>query len=315
MSARITSSHPRVKPEGRGRLWYPEGVAAPRTPPARVFVLAALTLTVAGCLAFVPMPDEPLSFGTTSAGILHDGVSMPDRGDGFVRARPGESTRFGTPRLIAAIQRAVAEVAHRFPGSAPMRIGDISSPGGGRHARHGSHRSGRDVDVIFFLTDPAGRSRVGRGWLAMNRFGFAVEHEITEEGEGGPAGGLFFFDEARNWWFVRTLVLDDEAAVQWIFVSRGVKSRLLRHAIAEEQDPHALVRAAYVLQEPTNAQPHDDHFHVRVYCTPRELAHGCQNTGVIWPWLRSELEKPPAMPGEALDDDQLVRELMAPAPP
>lgn len=210
------------------------GVLGSRTLAARVALTLASSL-VGGCIAFVPMPDEPLSFGTTSRGVLHAGVALPDRGEGFVRSRPGESTRFGTPHLLEAIERAVGEVARRFPGSASMRIGDVAAPTGGRHPRHGSHRTGRDVDVIFFVTNPAGRSRLGRGWLAMNRFGFAVEHRITEEGEGGPAGGLFFYDTPRNWWFVRTLLLDDEAAVQSIFVSAGVKAHLLRYAMTEEQ--------------------------------------------------------------------------------
>ncbi len=285
------------------------GVRARRTPP--LLLLAALFLppVFAGCLAFVPRPDEPLSFGMTNHGILHRGARLPDRGEGWVRARPGESTRYGTPHLFSALERAIEAVDGRFPGSAPMRIGDVAAPGGGRHSRHGSHRTGRDVDVIFWLTDPSGRSRQGRGWLAFNRFGFAVDREA---GEAGPAGGLFFFDTARNWWFVRTLVLDDEAAVQWIFVSAGLKARLLRYAMAEEPDPRAIVRAAYVLQQPSNASPHDDHFHVRVYCTPRELAGGCVDRGPIWPWLRDAVEKPPAIPGEVLDDEALVRELVAP---
>lgn len=276
---------------------------------ARRIVLVLVSVALGGCLGFVPPPDEPLSFGTTSAGILHRGVALSDRGEGYVRSRPGESTRYGTPGLIAALERTIAEVHRRFPGTAPMRIGDLSAPDGGRHPRHGSHRTGLDADLIFYVTDPAGRSQLGRGWLAYNRFGYAVEHRAPEGASGGPSGGLFFFDDARNWWFVRTLVLDDEAAVQWIFVSRGVKSRLLRHAMTHEPDPRAIMRAAYVLQEPSNASPHDDHFHVRVYCPPRALAHGCRNRGPMWPWLRASIEKPPAIPGEALSDELLVREL------
>lgn len=274
---------------------------------AQRIALAGVAVALTGCLGLVPMPGEPLSFGTANFGILHRGVELPDRGEGYVRARPGESTRYGTPRLVAALERTIAEVSRRYPGTAPMRIGDLSYPGGGRHPRHGSHRTGRDADLLFYVTDPAGRSRVGRGWLAYNRFGYAVERNAPEGTT--PSQGLFFFDDARNWWFVRTLVLDDEAAVQWIFVSRGVKSRLLRHAIAHERDPRAIVRAAYVLQEPTNASPHDDHFHVRIYCSPRELAHGCINRGPVWPWLRADIEKPAAPPGEPLSDEVLVREL------
>jgi penicillin-insensitive murein endopeptidase len=274
--------------------------------------VALIALGLAGCLGLTPAPDEPLSFGATNDGILRRGAELPDAGEGFVRARPGGPTRFGTPRLVEALMRTAAEVARRFPGTAPVRIGDLSSPHGGRHHRHGSHRTGRDADVLFYVTDPSGRSRTGRGWLAYNRFGFAVEHRRPDD---GPTGGLFFFDDARNWHFVRTLLLDEEAAVQWIFVSRGVKARLLRYALAHEPDPRALTRAAYALHQPARASPHDDHFHVRILCSRRELAAGCRNRGPIWPWLRAEMEKPATVAGEPLDDARLVRELMEPLEP
>lgn len=267
---------------------------------------------LAGCFGLTPAPDEPLSWGATNGGILRRGEPLPDSGEGFVRARPGESTRYGTPRLIEALQRVAAEVSRRFPGTAPVRIGDLSSPHGGRHPRHGSHRTGRDVDVLFYVTDPTGRSRTGRGWLAYNRFGFAVEHQRPGAGPGSGSGGLFLFDDARNWHFVRTLLLDEEAAVQWIFVSRGVKARLLRYAMAHEPDPRVITRAAYVLHQPERASPHDDHFHVRIMCSPRQLAAGCQDRAPFWPWLRAEWEKPLAVTGEPLDDEHLLRELMEP---
>ena len=238
--------------------------------------------------------------------MLRNGVALPDTGEGFVRARPGEATRYGTPRLVAALTRAFAGVAQRFPGGAPMRVGDLSSPLGGRHHRHGSHRSGLDADVIFSVTDPAGRSVRGRGWLAFNRFGAAVERLPD-----APAGGLYFFDDARNWHFARTLLLDEEAGVQWLFVSWGVKARLLDYAARHEPDPRVVERAAYVMHQPADASPHDDHFHVRIVCSPEELAAGCVNRGPMWHWLR-HLEKPAVEPGEPLTDERLIRELMEP---
>ena len=49
-------------------------------------------------------------------------------------------------------QAADLEVEGAFPGARPLRIGDLSSPMGGRHSRHRSHRSGRDVDILYYLT-------------------------------------------------------------------------------------------------------------------------------------------------------------------
>ena len=40
-------------------------------------------------------------------------------------------------------------------------------------------------------------------------------------------------------------------------------------------DPRVLVRAAYVLHQPSSGNPHRDHFHVRIRCTAQERAAGC----------------------------------------
>jgi penicillin-insensitive murein endopeptidase len=278
------------------------------------WVAAALGLLGSGCVALTPAPTETVSYGNPSGGVLFRGVEMPNRGDGFVRARPGEETRFGTPRLIAALERAAAEVERRFPGTAAIHVGDLSAPGGGHHPRHGSHRTGRDADLIYYATDLEGRSVAGHGWLAYNRFGYAVHRDDAPEGQPLPSGDLYLLDDARNWCFFRTLLLDEEAAVQWIFVSRGVKSHLLRYAIAVEPDPEVLLRASYVLHEPAGASPHDDHFHVRVLCTVRELAAGCLNMGPVWPWYRATMEKPELPPGHPLDDARLLAILLDPIP-
>ncbi|UJR80168.1 penicillin-insensitive murein endopeptidase [Sandaracinus amylolyticus] len=267
----------------------------------RRVVPAFALLLAAGCYGAVPAPREATSIGTTSSGFLAHGVALPERGPGFVRARPGEDTRWGTPGLVGALQRAFASVAVTFPGSVPARVGDLSAPGGGRHTRHRSHRTGRDVDVIFYLTDDGGRATSPRGWLAFGRYGHAIEES---------SGDLFFFDDARNWHFVRTLLLDPEADVQWIFVSRGLKTRLLEYALAHETSAEALVRAAYVLQQPERAAPHDDHFHVRVFCSEQDRASGCRDVGPRWPWLRPEVEAIAGRDGAGLDDASLLAALL-----
>jgi penicillin-insensitive murein endopeptidase len=188
-------------------------------------------------------------------------------------------------------------------------VGDLSSPAGGRHSRHGSHRTGRDVDVIFYVTDASGRSVRGRGWLAFDRFG--VARETAAPGDGEPSNDLFFFDDARNWHFVRSLLTDPEASVQWIFCSRGVKARLLSYAAQHEPDPEVVFRASWVLHQPSRGHPHHDHFHVRVTCTADERLTGCYNREPIWPWLRA-VEKPADVHPAPLTDEALVEALLAP---
>lgn len=275
------------------------------------FVAVVAPILSVGCLAFTPAPDDGhWSHGQTADGVLVRGMRLADEGAGFVRARPGEETRYGTPTMRRALTRATASVARVFAGSAPLRVGDISYPGGGRHPRHGSHRTGRDVDVIFYVTDATGHSVRGRGWLAFDRFGVARETD-TPEGMT-PSNELYFFDDARNWHFVRTLLLDESARVQWIFCSRGVKSRLLTYATIHEPDPRAIYRASWVLHQPSTGHPHHDHFHVRMGCTPEERASGCWQRGPIWPWLRGEDGEKPAFGDDAVgyDDEALIEAIM-----
>lgn len=270
--------------------------------PAPGLTVGLALLAAAGC-GLAPRAPGASTVGRPNAGWLPGGVPLPDRGEGYVRARPGEATRWGTPRLVGAIERAAAAVARRYPGGAPLRVGDLSWPRGGRHPRHGSHRSGRDVDLLFYLVGAAGQPTRGRGWLAIDRFG--VAREDRRPGGVPGSGALFFLDEARSWWLVRSLLADPEAPVQWIFVSNGVKARLLDWARRHEPDPALLFQAIWTLHEPSRGAPHDDHFHVRLACTAEERATGCDDYGPIWPWLRKAIEKPAervtaAAGGEAL---------------
>ncbi|MEM9074060.1 MAG: penicillin-insensitive murein endopeptidase [Myxococcota bacterium] len=239
-------------------------------------------LMAIACSTPVP-PGTTVSHGDSANGWLEGGVSLPDQGAGFVRARPGESTRFGTPRLVGALTRATLDVDARF-GGAPLRVGDLSAPYGGRHRRHRSHRSGRDMDLIFYATDLEGRSVRGRGWVAFDRYGVGVE-------PADRGGRILRFDDARNWALVRNLLLDEEAQVQWIFVSRGLKARLLRYAVEHEPNPEALFRAAWLLHQPSRGNPHADHFHVRVACGPLQRSIGCSDRGPVWSWWRDAAAK------------------------
>lgn len=263
-----------------------------------------LALGLLACATTTAPPGETVSHGDTAGGWLENGVSLADQGVGYVRARPGESTRYGLPRLVSALERAAASVDAAFPGGEPLRVGDLSAPFGGRHHRHRSHRSGRDMDLILYATDLDGQSVRGRGWVAYDRHGVGVESETR-------GGGIQLFDDARNWHLVRTLLLDEEAQVQWIFVSRGLKARLLRYAAAHEPNPEALFRAAWALHQPRRGNPHADHFHVRIACGATQRALDCRDRGPMWSWWRdAHLKRDRYAP---LDDMGLLQQLLAEA--
>jgi penicillin-insensitive murein endopeptidase len=93
------------------------------------------------------------------------------------------------------------------------------------------------------------------------------------------------FDDARNWALVEALIEDIAAEVQWIFVSRGLKARLLAFALGAGREPEIVERAASMLHQPGDSAWHDDHFHVRIYCPAGEAGRHCLDTGPLWPWV------------------------------
>lgn len=258
-----------------------------------------MIVAVCGCLARPIPPGEAISIGTPDEGYLVGGIRLEDRGIGYRRLRPGEPTRYGTATLVHAIERAAKSVAETFPGGYPLRVGDLSNPRGGEHRRHRSHRAGRDADLVFFVRDVAGLPARGPAWLPFDRYGFGVAPR-----------SVLAFDEARNWHLVRTLVLDDEARVKWLFCSNDVKARLLRYAARHEPSPKAVARATWVLHQPGRGDPHADHFHLRVGCGPAERKLGCAEDAPHWPWLSDPARKGDAYARTAERDQQLVQWLL-----
>ncbi|RLB42601.1 MAG: murein endopeptidase [Deltaproteobacteria bacterium] len=259
-------------------------------------VFSALVITAICSCVSEPLPaGQTISVGTTNHGYLHDPVRLEDRGKGYRRLRPGEGSRFGTPTLVGAIKRAAREVAAAFPGGHPLRVGDLSNPYGGAHSRHRTHRTGRDADLLFFARDAGGLATHGKGWLRFDSLGLATVRDRA-----------FRFDEARNWHLVRTLIMDDRARVKWLFCSNELKARLLRYAARHENSPQAVVRATWVLHEPSRGDPHDDHFHLRVGCGTDERSLGCREQAPHWPWLSDTARKEDVGAGVAASDSHLV---------
>jgi penicillin-insensitive murein endopeptidase len=255
---------------------------------------------VASCVSEPLRAGQTISIGTADRGYLRASLALPDRGEGYERLRPADGTRFGTATLVGAIERAAQAVATAFPGGHPLRVGDLSGRHGGEHPRHRSHRSGRDVDLLFYARDSGGLPVRNGGWMRFDRFGFAL-----------TARGVYRFDEARNWHLVRSLVMDDHARVKWLFCSNELKARLLRHAARTESSPEAVLRATWVLHEPSRGDTHDDHFHVRVGCSRAESELGCREQAPHWPWLNDAARKESSEARTAANDSRLVRWLLA----
>ncbi len=253
------------------------------------------TLVIAGCLAPAPSSLAPQlrgSVGVPHHGVLTDAVSLPDRGRAFARYR-GDDVRWGLPALVATIEHASLEVSRLRPDTPRLLVGDLSRPGGGQAERHSSHRTGRDVDLLFYSTTPRGKPVPCPGFVRYGSDGLGRVDDSSE---------YLRFDVDRNWLLVRALLESPHGPPQWIFVSAPLEALLMEHAGARDEPIDLLYRAANVMKEPTDGLPHDDHFHVRLACSPDQAVAGCSG-GPWWPW------QPPA-PTLRATDGELVAALL-----
>jgi penicillin-insensitive murein endopeptidase len=232
-----------------------------------------------------PVPPAPpsTSVGSPIAGELRGGASLPVPGPGY-RADPRKvaGRQFGTTELVAALVRAAAEVERELPGS-ELTIGDLSLEHGGEITGHGSHRNGRDADVMFYLLDAQGRPRPGHP-IPLDPDGRGTDYRDLARAEDDIPVAL---DVPRTWRLLQALVSDPDAGVQRIFVAEHLRTLLLAHAERADAPAEAIERFAEVTCQP--GFPHDDHVHVRVFCSAQDIAAGCLDMRPIYPWRRAEL--------------------------
>ena len=238
-------------------------------------------LILTGCLALslsVPGEERPesTSIGDPNNGRIEHAIRMPDHGTGFIM-NPGTTNRdaiYGTRELVDAIAQIGADVERQAPG-ATLIVNDLSLEEGGTIPHHQSHQAGRDVDLLFFMKDEGGEILRSR----------AVRFDGSGVGMGDATGVRF--DVARNWMVLRSLIENDDAHLQRVFVAERLRTLMLDWARSEAEPAWVIERAGEVMCEP--AVPHDDHFHVRLFCTAEDYRQGCRDSWPIFPWRRTEL--------------------------
>jgi penicillin-insensitive murein endopeptidase len=260
-----------------------------RSSSAVALTLFLLGVGAGGCAAAFGQDGTSVSLGTHADGALRSPSSLPLEGDGYtVPARwRTRNSNFGTDELVGVVVRATRSVEQRLPGGVAA-IGDLSRRAGGASVEHKSHQNGRDVDVFYYALDENGRPVVpGEAMFRFNPDGRAFRWSPAR-GQRAPNRTVppYHFDARRNWALVRALVLDPGAEVQWIFIQHQLAALLLREAAASGEDPAVLARAAFILREPTDSEPHDDHMHVRLYCDARDRAFGCVDKGPVRWWKK-----------------------------
>jgi penicillin-insensitive murein endopeptidase len=251
----------------------------------------------------VPLaPGVGGSVGAPHHGVLTNAVELPAEGPGFVRYRQFGSYNWGNPRLVRTVALAAANVSKKAPGGFPLIVGDLSAKDGGKIPRHQSHRTGRDVDLPWYVTTPQGVPVQNPGFVNMGPDGLA-RLETT--------GEYVRLDIEREWLLVKELLTSTEADVEWMFSSKEVEALLIDYARARGEPPELVWRAETVLIQPGNSLAHDDHIHLRIACTAEEAVLGCEAGGPRWEWL-------PPLPSLKSEDSflyEIVREDPPPRTP
>ncbi|NUN12664.1 MAG: penicillin-insensitive murein endopeptidase [Myxococcales bacterium] len=216
--------------------------------------------------------DGSISIGTVTTGYLVGGKQLPLDGEHHrvTTTQRERGTNWGSSELIDALLTAAADVAEKHPG-ATMQIGNIAKGGGGDIFWSVSHNSGRDADIAFYLLDDQKRQPPLDNLVQVGSDGWTT------------AEPKLLFDPKRNWTLVKSFILNENIQLQYIFVSRPLRAKLLAHATKKKESPDLIAKAEALLVQPAGAAPHDDHFHIRLHCSVADLAEGCQEVGRALP--------------------------------
>ena len=212
-------------------------------------------------------------------GVLTASAELPPEGEGYRWLRQ-DDRHHGLPRFVQSIERAAATVARERPGGM-LAVGDLSTRTGGQLLPHFSHRTGRDADLLLYMTTLDGAPVESPGFIRVGPDGLAWDDK----------GKRFLrFDVERTWLLVKTLVEDPDARIQWIFAHRNIEAILVQWAQSRGEPGETIVRAMEVMRQPNPGGPHDDHLHIRTACSPAELVAGCEHTGPTRAWI-AELDR------------------------
>lgn len=250
---------------------------------AHLTLVAALASACAGQSLWTD--GGSVSVARSNRGRIREPARLPLRGPGFkVPARWKErGFQFGTDELVAAVSRAAARVS-ASDRRAMLGVADLSRNRGGSSKWHNSHHSGRDVDLLFYTIDTKGKPLPppDHDMLMFDDEGVPYVGKRDKDGYVDPGWAERRFDTRRNWELLEALLGDPAIRLQWVFVSDGLRAKLLSWARKRNRPRWAIEYAATVLNQPGDSLPHDNHFHIRVYCTRTDRFHGCVERGPVW---------------------------------
>ncbi|MGE5517295.1 MAG: penicillin-insensitive murein endopeptidase [Bacteroidota bacterium] len=226
----------------------------------------------------VPAAGGAQSLGTPAAGCIAGAVALPLDGEGYQVLRPQRNRFWGHPRIVSFIRGLGQAVSSG--GYGPFLVGDMSQPRGGPMAfGHGSHQNGLDVDIWFRLPGQA-------------LDGAELERPEPVSMVKGTHINPATWTEAQ---YKLLKLAASSPEVERVFVNPPIKAEACRRASGD--------RAWLSKLRPWWG--HDEHFHVRLSCTPGDIGcvpqapvpdgDGCGGELASWN------AKPVLLPAEAKD--------------
>lgn len=258
-----------------------------RSFPVLIFFLAALFAARSAAkdplsALFAAESKESRSIGGPLDGSLERSIAFPDQGPGFRKTTRRPEARYGTVEAVRGVVRAAMKVDELHPGG-ELLVNDLSLERGGPINRHESHRAGRDVDVLFYLLDAEGKPTRSVAAI-LDPAGEGVDfRDPADPSDDFPVR----LDVARTFRFLEALALDEEARLQRVFIAEHLRKLILAYGEREGGDKKALSRLDMMMCQP--GTPHDDHLHLRFFCSADDLREGCEDAAPIYPYQRAYL--------------------------
>ena len=193
---------------------------------------------------------EPLGF--YAKGCLAGGIAIPVDGPAWQVIHLSRNRRWGTPQMIALIER-LAREAKAEDGWNGLMIGDISQPRGGPMlSGHASHQIGLDADI--WLTPMPDRK------MSYQEREVIAEASVVKSNMQNVNG---------NWTKAHQRLILRAASypqVERVFVNPGIKKKLCDSVDGPERSLLSKIRPIY---------GHNYHFHIRMKCPPG--SQGCDD--------------------------------------
>jgi penicillin-insensitive murein endopeptidase len=225
------------------------------------------------------------SIGGPSSGRIEGAVPIPDEGPGYYHnAKRPYGARFGSVELVQFIMRAAANVAQKIPDSL-LTVNDLGLQEGGPIHQHGSHQAGRDADILFYSVDMRGKPIPSVG-VPIDPSGGGIDfNDLRDPKDDQPIR----LDVKRTWRFAAELIEVADVHLQRIFIVEHVRQMLLDEAARVKAPKKVVQRFAEITCQPES--PHDDHMHIRLFCTPEDMQHGCLDSPPVYPFRVESLAK------------------------